>query len=474
MTTDLESSLRDAFRHGADGLPHAVDPWTRTTTAVRRSQVRRRTAALAVAASVLVVGVGALATGLPSLRADGQVARPTEAADVQVTTDDVTTWPTRGALAGSTDFVTAAREALGRDGSQVGRLLFAGPVGSSRAALAVVTTSDEGGQVEEVRAAVEPSVPSADWQTMGYPTNLVQGWVSLALQDETGAVDLLVLSRTDTRAVAYSRAAAYDDQGRPQRSYVRLAPRDGVATARLEPGPLATLSVRVDRASSSAAPGPVQLASTRLTEQDVAPQVLDSVAQDPACTGAVDGTDVRNGTRDTWANRDPMNPPAAVEAIWCRDVDGGVVGLFGVTLQDGSTFQAHLLEARTGGGTAIVSNVGRPVPRGAARTTPVVLRDIPRDGADSVLHYFVHAPGAARVDVVVDSGAGPEVLARVRPDRDGFAEIRLTDAQGQGVVGAAAADAVLRDGSGREVGRVSLQTAEQGQELDWSVDGPIS
>ena len=333
-----------------------------------------------------------------------------------------------------------------------------------------VTGTADGVPLDDVRAVVDPE----GWPTMGYPTSNVQGAVSLALQDRDGAVDLLVLSRTDADAVAYSRAATYDEQGRPQRAYVRLVPRDGVATARLEPGPLSTITVRVDRTSSSAAPNAVQLLASRFSRADGADAVLDAVAADPRCAGAVSGTDVRNAVRDTWFNRDPLHDPASIEAVWCRDVDGGVVGLFGVTLQDGSTFQSQLLEGRKGTTTQSVTNLGTPVPRGAARTTPVVLRDVPRDGGEGTVHYFVNAPGATTVDVVVDQGSGPEVVTRARPDRDGFAEVRLTDAQNQSAQGAVLADAVLRDGAGKEIGRVSLKDAAPNQDLDWSVDGPIS
>lgn len=475
MSTDLESSLRAAFRQGADALPPTVDPWARTTSAVRRSQVRRRTAALAVATSLLVVGVGAVATGVPSLRADdARVARTPDGGDVQVTTDDLTTWPARGDLVGDPEFLAAAREELGRDGGTVGKLLFAGRVGAQRVAVGVVTTTRDGLQEQEVRAAVEPADRSQSWAGTGYPTSNVQGTVSLALQAEDGSVDLLVLARTDAQAVAYSRAAVYDDQGRPSRTYARLVPRDGVAIARLDPGPVTTISVRVDRRSSSAGPDAVQLVASRLDRPDGVPELATAAAQDARCAGNVSATDVANATTDLWANRDPLRSPAAIEAVWCRDVDGGVVALFGVTLQDGSTFQAQLLEGRRGASTERVTTLGTPVPRGAARTTPAVLRDVPRDGGDRVVHYFVNAPGAATVDVVVDRGAGAKVVTRVRPDRDGFAEVRLAAGQAQSAADAALAEVVLRDGAGREVGRAPLRSAAPAQELDWAVDGPLS
>jgi hypothetical protein len=476
MSADLESSLRDAFRQGADALPHTVDPWTRTTSAVRRSQTRRRTAALAVAASVLVVGVGVVTTGVPSLRADrGQVARTPDAGDVQVTTDDVATWPLRGELARDADFIALARESL-VDSATVDRLLYAGRVGDRRVALALVTRTEDGAQSQEVRAAVEPanSTGPSGWQGMGYPVAGIEGVVSLALQGADGSVDLLVLSRTDTRAVAYSRAATYDDRARPQRTYVRLAPRGGVAVAHLEPGPVFTLSVRVDRISSSAAPAAVQLVSPSVLSPGPDEAAVAAAAGDQRCAGSLTAGDVKNAVVNVANNRDPLRAPAAVEAVWCRDVDGGVVGLFGVTLQDGSTYQAQLLEARTATSTSTITDFGRPVPRGAARTTPLVLRDIPREGSVPFQEYYVNAPGAASVDIVVDDGSGPAVLTRVRPDRDGFARVRLTQGQSRRLVGATVGEAVLRDAAGKETGRTPMASAEQTQDLDWSVDGPLS
>ena len=475
MTTDLESSLREAFHQGADALPHTVDPWTRTTTAVRRSQARRRTAALALAASALVVGVGVATLGVPSFRADGAgVARTPDAADVQVTTDDVTTWPTRGELAGDAGFLARARTALGADGVTVGRVLFAGSVGSQRVAIATITGTQDGSPVDDVRAAVEPADGSSSWPFFGYPRSNVQGVLSLVLQDGDGSADLLVLARTDVRNLAWSRAATYDDQGRPQRTYSRLSAVDGVARAQLDPGPVTTISVRADRTSSGAAPESVQLLSSDLVSETASDAVFSAASKDARCAGVLDANDVRNATADVSGNRDPLNPPAAIEAIWCRQVPGGVVGLFGVTLQDGTTFQAQLLEGRQPSGTLMVQSVGRPVPRGAARVTPAVLNDVPREGSVDNQRFFVNAPGAARVDVVVDDGTGPKVFARVQPDRDGFAEVRLTDGQAQSVVGAPLADAVLRDAAGKELGRVALSSAQAVQDLDWSVDGPIS
>ena len=120
---DLGSALREAFRHGAEGLPRTTDPLRRTTVAVRRSRARRRGAALAVAAALGAVAVAGSLGTLPGPGARGsQPAGRPDGGTLEVRTDDVTTWPLRGDLAADPTMSSFIKAELGRQGT-LGRML---------------------------------------------------------------------------------------------------------------------------------------------------------------------------------------------------------------------------------------------------------------------------------------------------------------------------------------------------------------
>ena len=462
MSTDLESSLREAFRQGADTLAPTVDPWTRTTTAVRRSQVRRRTTALAVAAAVAAVGIVSTTTGgLPLLRADqGQPALDRRPGDVVVTTDDVTAWPARGTLLGDVGFMTSARKTLELQGTLT-RLLYAGPLGAERVAVGLVTVPGagtvEGQSGTRLFAVVEPQPgAAAPWENLGEP-DPGQGLVTLALQGDDASTDLLVLARTDATTVAVSDAPEYDAKGRASRTYERLAVRDGVATTRLEGVGWPGISVLADNADGTGVTSGVNLVRSRVRTPDVDGATLRAVADDPRCSGRMDALDVRNAVSGVAANRTPLAAPRSVVPLWCRDVEGGRVGMFAVTLQDGSAFRADLLVGEAADSTSIANGPGLPVPVDAAATMPAVLLDIPSGSITDGSRWFVNAPGVERLRA--RSADGSVVVALpARPDADGFAEVRLSRADSERLFAAGADDPVLVlvGEGGKEVGTVPL------------------
>ncbi|MBI4940620.1 MAG: hypothetical protein HY830_07735 [Actinobacteria bacterium] len=468
---DLEQALRGAFRHGADAAPAAADPWARTTRAVRRSQVRRRTAALAVAASVALVGVVGTATGaVPFLRADRpDVANPD---GLRITTDDVATWPTRGDRAGDPAFVAEVRTALAVQGDVLG-VLYAGGLGGESVGIGVVARPDEAGAGEtpprELVAVVRPRGGAPrPWEVVGGPRPR-DGVVSAVFQAADGAMDLLVRTRTDTPVGAVSARPGYDRSGSPSRRFERLPARGGVARTTLPPGTWSLVSVLTGSEPAPVA-GSVQLVRSLLPRYEPAPESMQALAADPRCAGTVGPFDVRNAVVNVVLNRDATHEPASVVPLWCRDVDGGSAALFAVTLQDGTTFVTGALIGRRGSTEGVTTDFGRRV-AGDGTSDPVVLADLPETGVTQGSRFFVHAPGAASVRIVVP-GTDRSLAVAARPDGDGFVELRLgvadTVVYGQdGVV-------VLLDADGRVTGRVPLASASEEDPLAQDLEGPVS
>lgn len=216
--------------------------------------------------------------------------------------------------------------------------------------------------------------------------------------------------------------------------------------------------------------GSVQLVRSLLPRYEPAPESMQALAADPRCAGTVGPFDVRNAVVNVVLNRDATHEPASVVPLWCRDVDGGSAALFAVTLQDGTTFVTGALIGRRGSTEGVTTDFGRRV-AGDGTSDPAVLADLPETGVTQGSRFFVHAPGAASVRIVVP-GTDRSLAVAARPDGDGFVELRLgvadTVVYGQdGVV-------VLLDADGRETGRVPLASASEEDPLAQDLEGPVS
>ena len=461
---DLGSALREAFRHGAEGLPRTTDPLRRTTVAVRRSRARRRGAALAVAAALGAVAVAGSLGTLPGPGARGsQPAGRPDGGTLEVRTDDVTTWPLRGDLAADPTMSSFIKAELGRQGTVV-RMLYAGHLGGRQLGVGVLErpedTSSTGVQQRVLAAVLGPTTGDDTWSPLGYPAPS-DGVVSLAVQQPDGSRDVLVLARTDTPDVAVSDAPLQDADGRVTRAYRRLPTTDGVATTRLGPGAVAGVSVLAAASAATSTPAGVQLSTSLLPSRRPDQSVLDDAAADRRCAGGTDATDVLNAVGGVSASRDPLRVPSIVEAVWCRDVEGGRVALVTVTLQDGTAYLAPIEIAHSGATTGTWQTVGIPVPQQATLTTPVVLPALPFAGTGTDdqrgQRWFVHAPGATSLDVVVGEGYGQTVLG-ARPDADGFAEISPDPLASKEIAGGLNPRVVLRDAQGDVLSVESLLT----------------
>ncbi|WP_088289588.1 hypothetical protein [Kineosporia sp. A_224] len=472
---DLEQALRGAFRRGADAVPAAADPWARTTRAVRRSRVRRRTAALAVAASVALAGVVGSATGgLPFLRADR--AAPADPRDVQVTTD-IGSWPTRGERAGDKAFVAGLRTAMDREGVVAG-LLYAGDLGGRPVGVGVVGGATGVPATRDNRLVVvrADDGPPQQWPTAQGVALVEDGApqfsgdrVTVALQAADGSTDLLVLTRTDT-AVAVSWEADYDDAAAPSRRFTALRAVGGVATARRERAAATAITVRTQRRGEEPVLDGVQVLDSSRPAFAPDRATVGSVVASAPCRGALTAQEVTDAVSTVVDARDPdpAAGPRSFEALWCRAVRGGRLGLLAVTLSDGTQVQTRVLVGDDGGTSSTVADQGVVVPRGAARTTPAVVEDLPPNGIGST-RWFVHAPGAATAEV--RTTADGEVLATGRPDRDGFVELEAPAAALERITPESVV--VLRDGDGATTAQPWL-FAPQADPFGLQVDGPVS
>lgn len=211
----IETQLRDALTAHASSIePDEAHPYERVSAAVRRNRTRRR----AVGAAAVAV-VAAIAIGVPTVSsrlADGRTTPAGTSVDLPPATDkawrSVTTWPTRGGLAGD----AALAEAIGEQFD--GRPIFVEDLGPTRVAVVVsradlvVGTGPRGASASDMQRS--SSRPTSE---------LTDGVLSMA-----GGGELVVLTTPDRRSVEVSKTPDIAIDGTVSRTWQPLTLTQGV------------------------------------------------------------------------------------------------------------------------------------------------------------------------------------------------------------------------------------------------------
>jgi hypothetical protein len=460
---DVEDALREALAEGAD-LPPTPDAWARTTRAVARSQARRRAGALAVVAAAAAVVVLVVAT--PQTRHEAEPARP------RVMSGDISTWPTRGNLAGRADLRAAIVATVQSGGGpRVLSVPFLGTIDDVTAAVVVGVPNDgtgsgSGGRQQLVLLHGRQSLPVERWSAQSSIVEPSDRRVLTAVFYDGGewSRGVALTASSDVR-VAWSPRPFLDASGGVRRSYVPLALEHGVGTWRTR-WKAGLVTVRAEWAGRRAVVRPdveavaEDLAPVRGQGRfDLAPSCQDGRFAELA-RYAVQGTYRETGVRSSSVT--------AIRQIWCGRIGAERATLVGVVTSDGTDVQVLAEEVEFNGRWERTTHQW-PVPPGRGGDFPMV-RELRAEwdgggrGGDRVTVTAV-APGhdLAELRDAAGSLAGLRVVQTsglVRFELDPVATRRWRSGR---------ADLVLLDVHGSERGRVH---APAGDPWGLQLDGP--
>ena len=478
--------------------PVVSDPARRVEEAAARAR-RRRNRLVVVAAGLVVAVVGA---GLAlekrhaaDLAEQQQAARrlAAEAAlNPVVRSTDVTTWPTRGSLAGRTDLVAQVRAAAqGGDGGVVLAVPFVGDVAGLDVALAVVEGSDDSGRpARRLVALFGPGTqPVGAWERaenelvpdLPDANDLPVPVLTAALHARDDTLRIVVVTVTDGVSAAFSQRPRIEPQGFATRRFTAVPLRGGVGTV-VSRGPLTAATLRLRWGN-----GPPVIRSPHLTSTD-GPASQEPLAVEVAasCRGSafanlrlnVDAI-ARNAAEE--AGRSPQEI-AQVLAVACRRVGRHTVMFTALRLTDGTALQTTQEDIREQSGHSFVGAAVHPVPWGRGATFPRYHRlHADADPPDSVVARTVLfcAPGGATAELVrrtVGGASAMIVKVPLAPDGVGVGlsrrpldEALVTDDPVDGPLN----DQVLlvvRDRAGREL---ETQRPVGVDPLGYELDGPV-
>lgn len=493
MSTDLEQQLRTAFTEATSTLPTTPDPGARTNRAVARSRTGRRAAFGSALVALLLVAV---VTGTSLRGTDRRVAPPAESQSTGpvVTSSDITTWPTRGNLAGK-PIVEQARERLD-DEMTISSIPFAGTVGGVDMVVAVGQRSEEPNKGRNALVLLHGSHGSpvsgwylGEWLSRdGIPGAPAEGppILPIGVWDEQRTLHLAVLAPSDGASAAYSPSATFDAEARASRRYQALKMENGIGTATFSAPSMESIALRttwggktdiggVDRVSDGGA-GAVRVGAG----EDVGEPRDDlfSAFTDPACRNLVPELGLQyqigESLRSLGLRYDDVQ---SIKPLWCRErpVDGEKpgyrAGVAAMTLTDGTAFQIFHQQDFTEDGSGGSGGRKQRVPADRLMTRAWMFAF----GAGVAPDVTISAPGASRVDVVTTE-PDVEVLFSGRPDADGY--LALSGEQARPIKKA------VGDDGANERGLQIVTYDEQGQvietvpyaELDAGdyVDGPVA
>ena len=454
----IETQLREALSARADEVSRpAFDPYERVTGAIAASRRRRRTAAVAALAAVTAVAVA-----VPVLTRGGDRTTSPATHHVPSPSDpawrSLSTWPTRGSLAGDTDLVKAVAD------RGAGRVIFVDDVGSHRVVLLVRPGLRQLALLDgPAGAAVDDLGETSTVPGSGDPT---PGAVTFTVDDS----QLVVVASPELSTVEVSGAPDIRADGSVRRTWRALHLRAGLGSI-----DVTSSLVRV-RAGGYDGPATFAVRRPPAREDSNASVCLDLCADfDSRATAATSATVART-----------LNVPSddvATTVVYSGPVNASLAGAYGVTeasrgrlrlfvansrLPGGQVLRSALLVHSNGDGTgeSIDLQTGVPVDAKTAHQRPLVLHVL--DPATEELFLQVFAPSAARVMVTSDAPATSPDSAR-QPVIGGSAVIRVhhgANLEGRQVV--------TYDRSGREIGRwpVELDHADDPYDLGPSVPAP--
>jgi hypothetical protein len=400
------------------------------------ARARRRRNRLAVVAAGLVLAVAGSGALLGKRHADeladqarAERRRAAEAAlNPVVASSDVTTWPTRGDLAGRADLLAQVRTVAADDGTVLA-VPFLGQVGGRGLALAVTSgTEDDGRPAQRLVALVGPVTrPVRSWERTrdaldpDGPDDLPVPVLSATVASGDGRVSAVVVTVSRGVSFAVSPGPRVDADGVPTRRYTGVLLRNGVGTTTW-PGVPAGALMRVQYGD-----GPPSFGGTSLVHEQQEPPVrVRRQVLAGSCRGArfeVLRSRLHLVARDSAAQLGlGAGQVAQVQAVGCRRVADRAVAVVGVRMVDGTALQTVPQEIRYDGGVAYPGADVRAVPRGREATYPSVVALYDDDGLSSALgrNVLFCAPGGATAELVRSSVGSPgNVLAEAPLGPDG-------------------------------------------------------
>ncbi|MBI4942090.1 MAG: hypothetical protein HY830_15200 [Actinobacteria bacterium] len=432
-TTAVERLLREHLDRRANAATPSLPPVADVTGRARRRE--RRQLLVAGLAVVTVVGCSAAVAGPWLGRAE--VSLPATSTDPgpdnRWTVHDV---PTRGDLAGSAQWRSAARDAVRRisktqlDSATMDNVLFAGHL--PQGVLVVVSITDS--RVDPgIPADVEPTALGF-WSRTGRPADLTpvvttqmaqtgrtmgsegtpDDVVAMTVTAADGATYFAAVPLVPARSVAVSPGPVVGRDGSVRRSWQEVPVTDGAAVATLDPHvPIHVPLVKVD----GGRPWPVRRApANSLAEIEAfVGETAQSWGIGPVPDESVVGAALYPLLQAVPVDRLTVEPvfhgrelPSTSDAVAAR-----------VRLDDGSVLNVAALIfddiAGTGRTQAVTTSAAAfPVPAAEAATTPVAwLDDVSQDSAGVVrARARMALPGAARMEVR-DTGSTPCAKSRL-------------------------------------------------------------
>lgn len=238
---DPRAAFAEVLRRRVDDVPLDPAPYAHVAPLLRRSRRRRAYGGLVAAVTVVLVALGS-AVLAPQQRHD----------TTPVVRGDVTTWPTRGSLAGDRVLLESlARRVPG------GRPLFAGEAHGRRVVL-VVRPGIPRGPLELVVFLGRAGERLDRMERLS--AGSVSPWsrtVAWADPEPDGSGLLVVLAPSDARSVEVS-SRPVPRLGHVERVYVAHTPRGGVVFARARATSVRMMRVSVTGTAGSPYDGPVQ------------------------------------------------------------------------------------------------------------------------------------------------------------------------------------------------------------------------
>ena len=456
----IETQLREALVARADELtPTTGDAYARVSSAVRTS-VRRRRAAYAGAAAVLLATAVLVPALWPATDRGSTPATRTTRVQLPGPTDRAWTsygaWPVRGSLGGDRALV----EAMERRSSS--RVLYAGDVGERRT---VVTWAEGTARLfAGPRGAAAEELPE-----VGEAPPAVDDAITVLVAQRTGAT-LLALSVPRAGSLQVSPTVRIGTDGSVTRSWSSATiDRDG--TAKVSLPTVATYATRVRLGSFDGPPTMVDPGDPKAVDPEASIclncPVDELRAKGPRSISSSIGLSLglepdSITTREVWFG--PVDREVAA-AAGMTDISGGDVGatlyVANSVLPDGAVLRTSMVvaSARDGSSAQTVEvESGVPVDAATADNRPVVIRGIDQKHDETVVQVF--APNAARVALTSDA---PTVFPSAAPKAvvAGSATFRLS-----GTTGADHLEVVGYDDAGREQGRWPLELANADDPYD--------
>jgi hypothetical protein len=385
----------------------------------------------------------------------------------------LSTWPTRGSLAGDKGFMTAV---LARFDGEAPRILFAGDVEDRRVVLAfqriaVPVDGPAGAGVDEqIQVLSGPRGARIDQLEMG--SNNSPGDVNTLVVRRDQGPDgwLMVLAPRDVRTAEVSASVSISPSGTVSRTWSSLPLSDGVGVIQLRNAPVAVTRVR-----AGGYDGNLQVLAGNTDQEQPNAAAFCGGCGDSFYASGLDAA------RDAMATALGLRPDQVeVSAQVQGRIDRALQGKDGTLGGPGSVGRVLVVNGRIPGG-AVVRTVAVSVTEKDGSGSVYQAEDIvPIDAATADrrpwatwvddpagqgLVVQVFAPGAASVQIRSESATIYPGSSRA-PVKNGSAVVDI--ASGQNAV--QHLSVVTYDAAGRELGTWPLQPTNLGDPLDLSPD----